>query len=892
MTARTKNWGLPLALGGVLAVLTLAAYWPVLGQGFINYDDGDYVTQNLHVANGLSVNSVIWAFRASHSANWHPLTWISHMLDVQAYGLNAHGHHLTSLLLHVANTLLLFRLLWVLTRRLWPSVFVAGLFALHPLHVESVAWVAERKDVLSGFFFFLTLLAYARYAAARPRPTAAPAAAGGKGIKSLADRRAAAETPTAPIQGGAPGFYGLTLFLFALGLMSKPMLVTLPCVLLLLDGWPLGRMDFTSRAAWRRTLLPLLVEKIPFLLLSAASSAITVAAQAGAATSFAEYGWGERLANAICSYLKYLGKAAWPQNLSIFYPHPWVNHAERWSSGQIALAALLLAGISLWALYRMRRERWLAMGWFWYLGMLVPVIGIIQVGSQAIADRYTYLPLIGVFVCVVWALADRLSGQGRVAVAVLGGAVLLGGAALTRHQVGFWQNDFTLFEHALAVSERNATAHGNLAIAYAAKGDYPSARKHCDAALAADPSDYISWHLLGCLDLLAGQPQESIRHLRSALRWRPDAADTWFQLGRAFAATEAVSDAIVNFQTAVRFDPDLAAAYNNLGAAYLFQGRRDDALKAFAETVRIEPKSAESHYNLGTTLVDGGRLQEGEAQLAEAVRLNPTNVEALAALAGVLASEGRTNESFTQFQAATNACPRTAEARFKLGNALLTSGFTNQSAAAFAESLRLEPTVTQHLLETAKKLLAQGQLQGALVRLQAVVRLEPGNAEAHDRLGLLLANSAKLDEAAAQLAEAARLAPQPETLYHLGLVLGRQGKLDQALVPLRRVVQMSPGSAIALNDLAWILATAPQAELRNGAEAVALAERAARAAGGDNLRVLSTLAAAYAEAGRFAEAVSTAERTRNLALATGDKAQVQTVLDRLELYRNHQALRQ
>ena len=888
MTGGNRNIQRTVALSGVLVALTLAAYWPVLGHGFVAYDDGDYVTQNAQVQAGLTWEGVVWAFRSGEAANWHPLTWLSHMLDAQLYGLSPVGHHLTSLLLHLANTLLLFLLLRALTGREWPSAFVAGLFALHPLHVESVAWVAERKDVLSAFFFLLTLAAYASYASARTGTLANTVA---PGAKSLSGKKPLASPVAPPSPARARRFYVLALVLFVLGLMSKPMVVTLPCVLLLLDWWPLRRMEFSAGGGVRKTLLPLLLEKVPFLVLTALSSTVTMLVQQGAATSWKDYGLSQRLANAMASYAKYLGKAFWPIDLSIFYPHPFVNRADRWSSGQIVLAVLFLAAVSGLALWRARREGWFLVGWFWYLGMLVPVIGIFQVGGQAMADRYTYLPLIGIFIGVVWGLDHWLSRSRQVAT-IIGVLAILACAGLTRRQVTFWQDDFALFEHALTVNERNATAHGNLALAFTKKGDYERALKHCQAALEADPSDWLSWHVKGAIDVAMGKPQEAIRNFETALRWRPESAETWFQLGDACANLSMLPDAIDHYRAALRLKPDMVAAHNNLGVAFVLQGRRDEAAKEFTEAARLDPKAPDKYYNLGTTLADSGKFKEAEAPLTEAVRLRPDYVEALAALAGVLTGEGRAAESEARLRDAERLCPNTAEARFKLGNALLTSGFTNQSAVAFAAAARLEPNLAKALLNAAQSLLEHGQFDDALARLRAVVRLEPGNAEGHERLGLLLASQQKLGEAAPHLQEAAHLTPNAETHYNLGLVLGMQGRLAEALANYRRALQEKPDSAPTLNDIAWILATAPQAELRNGAEAVALAERASRSGGSPNPRFLGTLAAAYAEAGRFAEAVSTVEKTRDLAQAAGDKSLAELAASRLELYRKQQAYRQ
>jgi tetratricopeptide (TPR) repeat protein len=899
---RIRNNRLAVIVSILLGVLTLAVYWPVLHHGFASYDDFDYVTENARVQAGLSWDSIIWAFRSIEASNWHPLTWLSHMLDAQFFGLRAAGHHLTSLLLHVANTLLLFFLLKRLTGGLWRSAFVAALFALHPLHVESVAWVAERKDVLSALFFLLTLWMYVRWVEESKVQSLKSKVRGAESEVQGPESKATAGPAThhasritfhvSRFTSHVSRYYLLSLFCFALGLMSKPMLVTLPFVLWLLDYWPLGRLKAVSL----RLNVPLVLEKLPFLALAAASSIVTVLAQSrgGSVSSLGDYALSGRLANAAVSYLRYLGKAVWPTDLAVYYPHPSLNPADRWPAWQIGAAVLALAGISALALLRRKRDPWFAFGWFWYLGMMVPVIGIVQAGSQAMADRYTYLPMIGIFVCAAWGFGACLGGRraGKVVPALVGALALLACVGLTRRQVNYWQDDFTLFGHALAVNERNAPAHGGLGLAWAREGKYGIARIHCRAAVEADPSDWAAWHTLGDIDILLGKPQEAIQNYKTALRWNPRSAQTWFKLGYVRATLGNLPEAIQDYQEALRQKPEFVPAHNNLGAAWLLLGKREDALGEFTEALRLSPKSPEKHYNLGTTLTDGGKLMEGEAQLTEAVRLKPDYVEALTALAGVLAKEGKASEAAARVGEASRQCANDAQGRFKLGSALMTAGLTNEASAAFAAALRLEPAMPKLLLAAGQSFVQKDQLDDALARFQAVVWIKPDSAEAHERLGLLLANRGKLDEAVFHLKEALRLAPGAETHYNVALALGMRGSLKEAVANYERTLQEKPDSAPALNDLAWIRATAPQAELRDGPAAVRLAQRACELTGSRNARFLGTLAAAYAEAGRFAEAVATAEKARDLALAAGDKAMPDGAEARLDLYRNHQPCRQ
>jgi len=425
-----------------LTITTIIVYWQVRTYDFINCDDNLYVIENPSVFSGLTFKNVIWAFTDAHAGNWHPVTWLSHMLDCQVFGLNPGRHHLTNLFFHIANTLLLFLILRMMTGALWQSGFVAALFALHPLHVESVAWIAERKDVLSTFFWMLTMYSYVRYVR-------------------------------------APGLerYWPVLLFFILGLMAKPMLVTLPFVLLLLDYWPLGR--FNAGASHKNTsaVAGLIREKIPLFVFVAASCSITFFVQksSGAVRSLEDFSFTVRLANALVSYGGYLAKMVWPHSLAIFYPHPGMPSALK-----IAGACLMLIGISYVAVKTASKHPYMIVGWLWYVGTLVPVIGLVQVGPQAMADRYTYIPLIGIFIMIAWGIPEAVASwrQKRVCLPVLGiGAVILL-SALTWGQAAYWKNSHTLFKHAISVTEKNYTIHYNLGIALFDQGGKTEAITH------------------------------------------------------------------------------------------------------------------------------------------------------------------------------------------------------------------------------------------------------------------------------------------------------------------------------------------------------------------------------------------------------------------------------
>ena len=597
---------------------------------------------------GVTWSAILWALQTGHAANWHPVTWLSHMLDVQLFGLHAGPHHLVNLLFHTANTLLLFLLFQGMTGALWRSAFVAALFALHPLHVESVAWISERKDVLSTFFGLLSLCAYAAYARKSKVKSQKSVVSGPWSV---------VRGPSSILHLPPSCLYVFSLLLFALSLMSKPMLVTLPCLLLLLDYWPLNRFTLSRQpstlipqTSTLRTLLPLFREKIPFLVLAAASSVVTflVQKEGGAVWSVDYLPIVSRINNALVAYCAYLGKMFWPERLAVFYPYN-----RGWPEGTLALAALLLGAVSAAALLWRRRCPPLPVGWFWFLGTLVPVIGLVQVGGQAMADRYTYLPAVGVFMLAAWLPPDLLRSWRHhpFVLRTAGVAAVLLCLVLTPIQVGYWKNGETLFRHTIAVTTDNYVAH------------------------------------------------------------------------------------------------------HQLGVALADQGKSADARVEFTAALKIKP-------NYSPALSDLAKLLYGEGQFARAVAL-----------------------------------------------------------------------------------------------LRQVLESHPDDALAHSNLAVALAH---------------------------------QGKTEEAIPHYQKAIQLKPDSPEGLNNLAWLLATHPSAEFRNGPEAVTLAERACQLTRGANLPMLSTLAAAYAEAARFPDAVNTQQKACALAAAQGQGSLADRFQRRLELYRSGQ----
>src|SRR5436190_646420 len=689
------------ALALLLAIGTLLVYWPARHFEFTNYDDEDYVYRNPTVTKGLSGEGVRWAFTTGFMANWHPLTWLSHMLDCQLWGVNPGAHHTMSVVLHAGAAVALFFALRRMTKMTGRSAIVAALFALHPLHVESVAWIAERKDVPSGLFCMLTLLAYAWYA---ERPGALR--------------------------------YLTVMLTFALGLMAKPMLVTLPCVLLLLDYWPLQR-----GLRW--------LEKLPLFALSVASSVATLIVQreGGAVFHFAEkLSLVDRLSNAFIAYVSYIGKMLLPEDLAVLYPHP-----SHWPIWQVASAAVILLAVTAGVIVFGRSRRYLATGWFWFLGTLIPVIGLVQVGEQYMADRYTYIPLVGLFIALVWGIAELLAPvpQRKVAIAFATVIALAMSVVGTRRQLAYWQNSVTLFARTVQVTRDNPTARYNLAQALSVRG------------------------LLN----------ESLPHYHEALRLRPEYPEALNNLGFTMALLGRVTEATNYYETALTLAPKLASPHVNYGFALLTLGQPVRAVPHFETALKEGPPLPIAHFGYGRALLGSGKLDEGIAHLQQALRMDPNYPEAI----------------------------------FYLGLALMDKGQTN--------------------------------------------------------------------EAVKQIQRAAHLAPQaPDVHMHLGRIYAAQGKAAQAVAEYKESIRLNANYPEAMNDFAWLLATHPNAEIRNGPLAVDLGERACELTRYEVPLFVGTLAAAYAEVGRFDEAIKTGTKARELAASQREETLVKKNTELIALY--------
>jgi len=575
-----------------LALATLAVYARAYHYGFIAYDDNTYVYDNPIVKKGLTPAGIAWAFTTFDSANWHPLTWLSHMVDCSFFGVSPGPQHVVNLAFHLANVVLLFFAFVWMTRRPWRSAIVAGIFALHPLHVESVAWIAERKDVLSTFLGLVTVLLYARYAA----------------------------RPSAWRYSGVAGAY-------ALALLAKPMLVTLPFVLLLLDIWPLSRLAWPPR--WR-ALRPRVVEKLPLLAMVAAACVLTLVAQkrGGAVATLSNLPFSARLANASIGYVTYIERAFAPVNLAVLYP------VRPFAAGAAVGCALALAAATAAAVAFGRKRPYCLVGWFWYLGMLVPVIGLVQVGAQSTADRYTYLPLVGLSIALVWPAADVLERRRTLRAAAFAAAcaATLALGAQAYRQTGYWESGKRLFEHTLAVTEGNSIIHNNLGVTLLEEKRYEEAAAHYGQALAIRP-DYPEAHAnLGHELLGLGRLNEAAPHLARALEALPGRADVQADMGLLLAAQGRLDEARVHLETSLRIKPDQPTVHSNLGFVLLGLGRADEAILHCGEALRLDPRLADAHYNMGMALAAQGKKPEAVAEFSRVLTLSPGHAGARAAL--------------------------------------------------------------------------------------------------------------------------------------------------------------------------------------------------------------------------------------------------------------------
>lgn len=744
----------------LVVVATFAVYAQVIGFDFINYDDPHYVVDNPRVQQGFSWESIKWAFTTTYASNWHPLTWLSHILDWNLYGPKAGGHHLTNVLLHIASALVLFFTFRLMTGTIWRSGFVAALFALHPMHVESVAWVSERKDVLCGLFWMLTMLFYSRY------------------IKTWEVHERANTT--------ASIYYALALVCFALGLLAKQMLVTLPFVLLLIDIWPFNRL----RSFGWKSLVRLTGEKIPFFVVAAIFVLIAVWSQnAGRAiASVSSLPFDQRFENAVVSYLRYFCKFVWPSNLSVFYPYPAVWPLDIFIAG----AMFLLFGFVV-AIWRLKRNPAIFVGWCWFLGTLVPVIGIIQVGSQSMADRYSYIPFIGLFVIVAWSVPEYFFGNHlRKWTASVAAILFLGVCCiLATIQTRFWKTSDALFRHALESTEQNGVAHLSYGVDLLLRKQTNAAVEQFKAALNVNPGDSLAYANLAGIAVSQGDWDEAERNFQAALRISPDDFALHNSIGLALARQGKFAEAIDHYKQALELNPDSSKVAYNLGNAYWQDGKLEEAKEAFKIALHIDPKDVAAHLNLGALLLAQQKLDEAEDHLLTAIRLRPDLADAHRNLASVYI------------------------ARHKPG---LSDGFQER----------------------------------AIEELGEAIRVDGKDAAAH---------------------------------FQLAMVLAARFDTTNAILEYQKALEQKPDWPEALNNLAWILATHPDAKVRNGEEAVRLAEKACQLVGFKTPVFIGTLAAAYAEAGHFEKAIEMGEAAYQIANSAGQIQIAEKNLELLKLYR-------
>lgn len=730
----------------LLVVAIAAVYGQTYGHGFINLDDGDYVFQNWRVLTGLSWGNLVWAFTTGHAANWHPLTWLSHMLDVQLFGQAPGPQHLVNVLLHTLSTLLLFWFLRRLTGGTWRSAFCAALFALHPLHVESVAWISERKDVLSTLFLLLTLVAYSRYAR---RP--------------------------------GPRWYSAALAMYALGLMSKPMLVTLPFLLLLLDYWPLQRVPAEAglraggakrpqRSLLHRFVLrlPALVyEKIPFFALALISSVITFLVQraGGAVVEVRVISTSARLLNALHSYLEYLLKMLWPAGLIPFYGYP----PESYAGWKLALAGLVVAGGTVLALRFASRFPYLPFGWFWYVGTLVPVIGLVQVGAQSMADRYTYIPLIGIFVVLSWGVPEIWARRKAPALPLrlAAVAVILALSAKAWFQVGLWKDNASLFEHVLRIDGRN----------------------------------FMGFFMLGILRMEASEYQEAVDYYRAGLRIAPWHGDMRTNMGFSLFKLGRVEEAENTYGLVLKMHPDHPFALRNMGLLLYEQAKYTEAVRFYERSLHLLPDNLLLRVYWGNAAAKLGREQEAVEAYMQVLRLQPRQPEAYMGLGALYLQQAKLPAAIENLQKAIELKDDYAEAHTNLGIALFKSGKMEEAVSHYEKAIETDPAYAEAYYNLGVALYAQGRGEEATGRYREVIRLKSGHAEAHYNLGIALAAQGALEEAVSMYSAAIRLRPDYAEAYNnLGIALYQTGHIRKAYEAFSEAVRLRPDFVEARNN--------------------------------------------------------------------------------------------
>ncbi len=832
-----------MLVGLLLLVATTAVYVQVYQFEFVNFDDGDYIYNNEMVKKGLTGETVRWAFRLrGYAANWHPLTWLSHMLDIEIYGLdNPGGHHITNIILHIANTLLLFAVFYKMTGAVWRSGLVAGLFALHPLHVESVAWVSERKDVLSSLFWMLTMLFYACYVQ----------------------------------RNGSKKWYIAAVIAFAIGLTAKAMLVTLPCVLLLMDYWPLKRFSLGKDTQNKKpgsvhSLKICLLDKIPFFILTVFSSIITFIVQRrwGAVEDIEVLSFSTRLLNTFSAYIKYIIKMFYPVRLANFYPYP-----QSLSIPFVIVSMILLISITVAVVWFIRKQRFWAVGWFWYLGTLIPVIGLVQVGEQEIADRYTYIPLIGLFIMVAWGLGElrkRVSAA-KPYITAATGIAMVALAGLTYRQVGFWENNFTLLEHAIAVTEGNYECHFCLADPLIEEGRIDEAIEHTRRAIEIKEDYLKGQNGMGYALLQKGQPAEAIPYLLRAIEIEPKCYQAHVNLAIAYRQTGQFQKALKHFHITLQNEPSMTRIYANIAEVHTMAGNIDQALTYYQKFLQAQPNSPNIIYSAGVLYAQKGDFASAAQYFENALQFAPEEPMLHANLGLAYSRLGYLKRAENHYQTALKLSPNMPEVHHNYGNMLFQLGNHESSLGHLQKAAALAPDSPEISNDLGVAYLQLKQYEKAQQAFEKAIQLRPQFVDPYANLGVVLLQQAKYDRAEHYLKKAIELSRnQVSAYYNLGLVYGLSGKTDQAIEMMNKVLTLSPSNPNPHIKLAEIYRDQGRLD-----KAIEHALKACRLTNHQNPYFLAMLGECYASAGQ----TDSARQAYNKALEIAIKLNHQELIE-------------
>ena len=837
-----------------LAFLVVAIYSGAPRHGFVNYDDDVYVYDNQHVLQGLTAKSVTWAASSGHASNWHPLTWLSHIVDVELFGVDRAddaglldgpgGHHLMSVALHLLNTLLLFFVLKAMTGAIWPAACVAALFAVHPMQVESVVWIAQRKSVLSGLFWMLTLLAYFSYT-----------------------------------QRSTLLRYLLVALLYAGGLMAKPMLVTLPFVLLLLDLWPLGRVQVGARLLDRRNAW-LLLEKLPLFALTALSCFVTYSVQLKTAVrSLDVVPIDVRLTNIPTAYMAYLGKLVWPEGLAVLYPLSGEDLSHTWAA--VALLAIIVLTIGL-VRYRSRCA-WLCVGWLWFLGTLVPVIGVVQVGNQAYADRYTYLPYIGLFVAVVYGARGWFSRSPsrRRALGVVAGTAVMALAVCSWVQIRYWKDGVTLFSRALAVTEKNAAALNNRGCEYVRLNQRDLALKDFDGAIQLKPAYIVAYNNRGGIYQLLGRTEEAQADFQAAIRLKPDYMSAYYNRGRLFEESGSLERALEDYARAIELQPDFPDVHNDRGHTYVKMGRHELALADFSRAIALNPGHTLAYSNRGGVYQLLGKAPKAEADYTRALQLDPGHMSAYYNRGRLFASLGSWDRALGDYARAIQLQPDFPEVYNERGHAYMKTRRNELALEDFSRAIELDPGHVMAHTNRGGVYQLLGKNKEALEDYGTAIKLSPDSWSTYYNRGHLFTKLGNPDRALDDYDRVIELNPNNSRVHNnRGMLRLKRRRYELALEDFTRAVELEKNFAGAYRNLAMLLAACPDSKYRDAPKAMHNGRRACELSGWKDIAALDALAAACAEGGQFEEAL----RWQNKALEMAPEKIKPVLRSRLELY--------